>query len=133
MYLLEKLEGVNWLETAKIRPYVKHAFFWCPVRVDEEKLGMKTKDLVAALRERGVEVRHRYVAPLYKQPMLLKHGAYPRECPFSCPFYGKEIDYSRFKCPNAEKIAGKMIGLPNHPELKREELDTVISTIVSIK
>lgn len=133
MYLLKKLEEVDWLETAKIKPYVKHAFFWCPVRVDEVKLGMKTKDLVASLRERGVEVRHRYVAPLYKQPMLLNQNAYPKKCPFSCPFYGKEIDYSRFGCPNTEKIAGKMIGLPNHPKLKREELDTIISTIKTIK
>ena len=132
MYLLKKLEDVDWLETAKIKPYVKHAFFWCPVRVNEEKLGMKTKDLVAALRERGIEVRHRYVAPLYRQPMLLKQNTYPRRCPFSCPFYGKEIDYSLFGSPNTEKIAGKMIGLPNHPKLSREDLEIVISTIKSI-
>lgn len=133
MYLLEKLESVVWLETAEIKPYVKHAFFWCPVRVNEEKLGMETKDLVATLRERGVEVRHRYVAPLYMQPMLLNQNAYPRKCPFSCPFYGKVIDYSSFDCPNTEKIAGKMIGLPNHPKLMREELGTIISTIKTIK
>ncbi len=132
MYLLKNLESVDWLETAKIKPYVKHAFFWCPARVNEEKLGMKTKDLVATLRERGVEVRHRYVAPLYKQPMLINQNVYPKKCPFSCPFYGKEIDYSGFKCANAEKIAGKMIGLPNHPKLRREELDTVISTIKNV-
>lgn len=133
MYLLKNLESVDWLETAKIKPYVMHAFFWCPVRVDEEKLGMKTKDLVATLRERGVEVRHRYVAPLYKQPMLLNQNAYPRRCPFSCPFYGEEVDYSSFSCPETEKIAGKMIGLPNHPKLEREELDRVISTIKTVK
>jgi perosamine synthetase len=133
MYLLKELKGVEWLNLPKIKPHVKHAFFWCPVQVNEEKLDMKTKDLIAKLRERGVEVRHRYVAPLYKQPMLLNQNAYPKKCPFSCPFYGKKTDYSHFNCLNAEKIAGKMIGLPNHPKLKREELDTVISTIKSIK
>jgi dTDP-4-amino-4,6-dideoxygalactose transaminase len=133
MYLLRKLERVNWLETAKIRPYVKHAFFWCPVKVDEEKLGMKTKELVAVLKERGVEVRHRYMTPLYKQPMLLKQNAYPKKCPFSCPFYGNKIDYSHFNCQNAENIAGKMIGLPNHPRLTKENLDTIVSVIKEIK
>ena len=133
MYLLKKLESVNWLETAKIKPYVKHAFFWCPVRVNEGKLGMRTKELVATLKERGVEVRHRYMTPLYKQPILLNQNVYPKKCPFSCPFYGKEIDYSLFNCENAERIAGKMIGLPNHPRLKREELDIIISTIKSAK
>lgn len=133
MYLLKELEGVDWLDVARIKPYVKHAFFWCPVMVNEEKLGMKTKELVAELRERGVEVRHRYVAPLYKQPMLLNQNVYPGKCPFSCPFYGKKVDYSQSNCPNAEKIAGKMIGLPNHSKLKLEQLDTVISTIKNIK
>ena len=132
VYLLKKLEGVEWLNLPRIKPYVKHAFFWCPVRVDEEKLGMKTKDLIAKLRERGVEVRHRYVAPLYKQPMLLNQNAYPKRCPFSCPFYGRKIDYSHFNCPNAEKIAGKMIGLPNHPKLTLDELNHVIATIKEI-
>jgi dTDP-4-amino-4,6-dideoxygalactose transaminase len=133
MYVLKGLEGVEWLSLPRIKPYVKHAFFWCPVQVDEEKLGMKTKDLIAKLRERGVEVRHRYIAPLNKQLMLLNQNAYPLKCPFSCPYYGRKIDYSKFNYPNAEKIAGKMIGLPNHPKLKREELDTVVSTIKSFK
>jgi len=133
MYLLKNLRDVNWLYVPEIKPYVKHAFFWCPVRVNEEKLGYKTTELVAKLRERGVEVRHRYGAPLYKQPMLINQVAYPKKCPFSCPYYGKKIDYSKFHCKNAEQIAGKMIGLPNHPKLKREELDTVISTIKSMK
>lgn len=133
MYLLKGLEGVEWLNLPRIKPYVKHAFFWCPVRVDEEKLGMKTKDLIAKLRERGVEVRHRYVAPLYRQPMLLNQNAHPKKCPFSCPFYGRKIDYSQFNCPNAEKIAGKMIGLPNHPKLAKKQLEKVISVIKSIR
>lgn len=133
MYLLKKLESVDWLKTAKVNPYVKHAFFWCPVRVNEEKLGMKTKDLVATFREKGVEVRHRYVAPLYRQPMLLNQKAYPKKCPFSCPIYGKKIDYSRFNCPNTQEIAGKMMGLPNHPKLSKDELDTIVSVIYNIR
>ena len=88
--------------------------------------------MISKLRDTGVEVRHRYVAPLYKQPMLVNQDAYPKSCPFSCPFYDREIDYSHFNCPNAEKIAGKMIGLPNHPKLKREELDTITSIIKTI-
>ena len=132
MYLLKALEDVDWLSVAKIKPYVKHAFFWCPVQVNEEKLGMTTKELVAELRRRGVEVRHRYVAPLYKQPMLLNQNAHPKKCPFSCPFYGKEVDYSKIYLPNVESVAGKMIGLPNHPKLTAEELNRVIDVIKSI-
>ncbi|MFX0133720.1 MAG: DegT/DnrJ/EryC1/StrS family aminotransferase [Candidatus Hodarchaeota archaeon] len=133
MYLIKGLEGVDWIELPVIKPYIKHAFFWCPIQVKEDKLGMKTKDLITKLRDNGVEVRHRYIAPLYKQPMLLNQKAYTKGCPFSCPFYGKDIDYSQINCPNTEKIAGKMIGLPNHPKLTQNELDRVISTLKEIK
>lgn len=133
MYLLKKLEDVEWLNLPRIKPYVKHAFFWCPMRVDEEKIGMKTKNLRAKLMEKGVEVRHRYVAPLYKQLMLLNQNAYPKKCPFSCPFYGRKIDYSKFNCPNAEKIAGKMIGLPNHPRLSPNDLRRIVLVFKGIK
>ena len=132
-YLIENLEDVVWLRPTKILPYVKHAFFWAPFRVLEDKLGMSTKELVALLREKGVEVRHRYNAPLYKQLVLIRKAAYPRGCPFSCPFYGRDIDYSGIHLPGAEQVAGKMIGLPNHPKLTREDLDYVIEVIKSIK
>ena len=133
MYLMENLKDVEWLRPTKILPYVKHVFFWAPFRVLEDKLGMSTKELVALLRERGVEVRHRYYAPLYKQIVLLKKATYPHGCPFSCPFYGREIDYSKVYLPGAEQVAGKMIGLPNHPKLTKEDLDYVIEVIKSIE
>lgn len=125
-YLLDNLKDVEWLTPAEIKDYVEHAFFWCPVKVNEEKLGMSTKELREKLLEEGVETRHRYYNPLYKQKMLLEKNAYPKECPFSCPYYGKEIDYSEAHCPNAEDISGRMIGLPNHPNLSQKELDRVI-------
>lgn len=131
-YLLEKLKSIDWLKPARIKPYIKHAFFWCPIQVNEEKLGMSTRELREELRERGVETRHRYYHPLYHQKMLLEKNAYPKGCPFSCPYYGKIVDYSEFNCPNAEEIAGKMIGLPNHPNLTKEDLKKIIEVLENI-
>lgn len=132
-YIYDKIDDIDWLIIPEIKSYAKHAFFWCPIQIDEEKLGMKTKELRELLMEKGVETRHRYVSPLNFQEMLLEKNAYPKGCPFSCPYYGEDIDYSKFDYPNTEKIAGKMLGLPNHPKLKKEELDKVIEVLHSIK
>lgn len=131
LYLIDSLEDIGWMKPQKIPDYVKHVFFWTPFLVDEEKLGMDTKELVKQLRKKGVEVRHRYREPLYKQAMLLHKAAYPRGCPFTCPYYGKEIDYSKVYLPNAEKVAGKLIGLPNHPKLTDDELNRVVEVFKS--
>ena len=126
LYLIDSLRDIEWMKPQKIPGYVKHVFFWAPFLIDEGKLGIDTKELTKKLREKGVEVRHRYREPLYKQAMLLNKIAYPRGCPFTCPFYGREIDYSRVYLPNAEKVAGKLIGLPNHPKLGEEDLMRVV-------
>lgn len=128
-YLIENLKDVEWLSPPTIRPYVKHAFFWCPFKVNEEILGMNTKRLVKLLKKKGVEVRHRYYEPLYKQKVLIEKGA----CSLNCPHYSKKVDYRKVYLPNAESIAGKIIGLPNHPKLTRKQLDKVISIIKSIR
>lgn len=132
-YLLENLRDVPWLEIPSIKKDITHAFFWCPVRVKEEVLGMKTEELVRKLREKGMEVRYRYNEPLYKQEVLLHQNTYPKGCPFSCHHYGKKVDYSSVYLPTAERVAGTLIGLPNHPALKKEEMETIIQILHTIE
>ncbi len=132
LYLIDSLRDIGWMKPQKIPDYVRHVFFWAPFLVEEEKLGMDTKELVKQLREKGVEVRHRYREPLYKQTMLVHKAAYPRGCPFTCPYYGKEIEYSKVYLPNAEKVAGKLIGLPNHPKLTEAELAKIVKVFRSL-
>ncbi len=131
-YIYDRIDDIDWIIIPEIEPYVKPAFFWCPIQVDEEKLDMETKELRSKLIDLGVETRHRYVSPMNQQKMLLEQNAYPNRCPFSCPYYGKEIDYSQFEYPNTEEIAGKMLGLPNHPKLKKGELDKVVEVLHEI-
>ena len=131
-FLMENLKDVDWFKLPEIKPYNKHVFFWLPVLIDESKLEMSTLELRKRLFDSGVETRHRYNAPLYKQIMLLEKNAYPKGCPFSCPFYGEEMDYSSIYLKNTEKIAGKVLGLPNHPGLDNEDLDRVIEVVKGI-
>lgn len=132
-FLMENLKDVDWFKLPEIKPYNKHVFFWLPVLINESKLEMSTLELRKRLFDSGVETRHRYNAPLYKQIMLLEKNAYPKGCPFSCPFYGKEMDYSNIYLKNTEKIAGKVLGLPNHPGLEEEDLERIIEVVHEIK
>lgn len=120
LYLRHHLRDIDWLRIPPVKSCVKHVWFWCPVQVDEEKLGMTTDELRKVLLENGIETRHRYNEPLYKQPALrwIEHGS--------------QI-YSKTYLPNVEKIAGKMIGLPNHPKLTRKEVRTIIKVMHEVK
>ncbi len=122
--LREELSALPWLEAQYIPDYIKHAFFWCAFKIDEKKIGMSGKELREELMKKGLEVRQRYTEPLYKQPVLLENN-----------FNGlvkEKIDYSKIYLPNVESIAGKLIGLPNHPKLSEKDVQDTISIIRSI-
>lgn len=101
---------VEWLTLPIIKERCKHAWFWYPCLVDEEKLGMSTAELVKRLKDKGVEVRHR--------------RNLCTEQPAAKPF-------NPAPCPVAESVAGRIIGLPIHPLLTEAELNIVVETFNS--
>mgnify|MGYP005664909963 CR=1 FL=1 len=135
LYLIGELAKlkIDWLTLPRLREDVKHTFFWCPILIDEQKLGMSTTALIAKLRENGVETRNRYKEPLYRQRILVEKTAYPGGFPFTSEYCKRNVDYGSLCLPNAERVAGKIIGLPNHPKLGKAELDRVVEVVASVK
>jgi len=119
--LIDELSSISWLEASFVPDYVKHAFFWCPFKVKEDVIKMTGKEIRDELMKRGLEVRHRYTSPLYTQPVLQENnfnGLVPHK-----------VDYSNIHLPNVEAVAGKIIGLPNHPGLSDDDVSQIISII----
>ena len=132
-YILDNLKDVEWIGIQDSEPYVDHSYFWCPIHVKEDVIGMTTGEVRDQLNEMGVGTRQRYQEPLYRQPMLREDSPYPRNYDVTCPYYGKTVRYEDLNFPNAEKYAGKLLGLPNHPGLDRRKLDHVVDAVRSIK
>lgn len=128
--LRRELADVGWLRNVAVRDYVDHAYFWAPFEVDEAAAGMTGKEVWEALKERGVESRHRYNIPLYDQPVFAEHMGFNGEFPWS--ENGNDRDYD-LSLPNVEDVVGKTIGLPNHPNVSDEEVDYVIETVRSFE
>ena len=113
----------SWIKLMDVRENVKHTYFWCPVIVNEKILGMSTKELHEKLKENGLETRYRYLAPLYKQPLLKELS------PYESLETDKNYNYNNIFLPIAEKYAGKIIGLPNHPGLTKKECDRIVAIL----
>ena len=126
--LIDKIRNIPWLKVPIIPDYVKHTFFWCHVEIDEDLLGMTTRELVGELREKGIETRNRYWEPLYRQSLMTNNiPAILRVVA------GQNLpDYASLHLPNVEKIAGKIIGLPNRPDITKKEIDQVAEILHSI-
>lgn len=125
--LFDELADIEWLEAATVRDYVDHAYFWAPFEIDEEAIGMSGKEVWAELKDRGVETRHRYVKPLYRQPVFLEHRGFNGEFPWTAN--DNDHDYGDLHLDTVEDVAGRTIGLPNHPNLTEADIDYVVETI----
>ena len=123
--LISRLTDIPWLTLPSVPGHVGHTYFWCHVLVDEDQLSMTTRDLIGRLREEGVEVRNRYIEPLYKQPLLTSNVP-----PILKLVAGDRLPaYGEMFLPNVEAIAGKVIGLPNRPDMTEDEMDRVADVL----
>jgi dTDP-4-amino-4,6-dideoxygalactose transaminase len=125
--LFDGLADVDWLTPMTIRDHVEHAYFWALVEIDTDAIGMSGKDVWRELKDRGVETRHRYTKPLYRQPVFTEHRGFNGEFPWSAN--PNDHDYADLHLPTVEAVVGDVIGLPNHPNLTDENLAYVIDTI----
>jgi len=130
--LIERLKDIPWMTLPQVPDYVRHTYFWLHAWIDEEKLGFSTQELIARLRQKKIEVRHRYVEPLYRQRLLQLDNPH-------CPFHGLQyrgVDipaYGEMYLPNAEKVAGHIIGLPNRPDMTDDEIEWVSQVVHTIQ
>jgi perosamine synthetase len=133
LFFLNELgrETAKWYCVPKLSDEIKHTFFWCPLVVNTEN-GFVTKDVVDKLKEKGIEVRQRYHEPLYKQRVMLDYSPYPKGCPFVCGPKENIPDYENLHLPNVERMAGNILGLPNHPALTKDDLEYIVENVLDL-
>lgn len=106
-------------EKQKNNPNILHTFFWCPLRIISKKMNLnKVKFL---LNKKGIEIRSRYKKPLYKQKVIQNLKIKSSQ------------NYKKLKLSNAEKLSGKIFGLPNHYKLTKKQLLFIIKTVNNLK
>jgi perosamine synthetase len=89
---------------------VKHIFHQYVVKVKEE-YPRGRDELAGLLKERGIGVAVHYPIPMYKQPLYLKLG------------------YGDTKCPNAEEACRRVLSLPVHPMVDREDIEYILDVL----
>ena len=113
---LKKQKNKNkWFEIQEPIKQIYHTYFWCPIRILSKKITIdqvKTK-----LKKKGIEIRSRYKFPLYRQQVFQSYVSKTNQ------------NYKTLKLINAEKLSGKIFGLPNHYKLKKKDLDQIIKTV----
>ena len=130
---LEKIEGISAL---KRDPRVtKRGYYFYFLRYDPSRWDNISRDkFMKALSAEGVPCSTAHNDPMYKNIVFYKNAFGRTGCPVSCPFYGKKVDYSKFHCPETERIyKSEVVALAKDFLMERENVDKILEVIYKIR
>jgi len=111
--LTKGIKNVSGLTPPYVNKEMKHVFNQYVVRV-EETCSMKRNELAEYMNKRGIETAVHYPTPIYKQPLYKKLGF-------------------KIICPNAEEDSERVLSIPVHPLLTREDIAYILNTLNIIR
>ncbi|MFX1297881.1 MAG: DegT/DnrJ/EryC1/StrS family aminotransferase [Promethearchaeota archaeon] len=131
-YFTKNLQDVEGIQVPYESKDVKHVYHAYAPLIEPEKLNISKDKFIEKLNE-GVPITKRiYPQPLYKSKLFQDRMGYGDvKCPYTCPYYGKDITYN-IHLPVVEEICTRVVGLPNMPFVQQELLDMVISKIKKV-
>ncbi len=115
---LSSFEGIEIPEVTFNKDHVIHLL---TALYHSDKVGVSRKTFVKALTCEGIPVSTGYARIMPDNPLFLHKVAYgSQHCPFSCPYYGRDIDYRNGLYPvardliNDKQISFAVINRPNN-------------------
>jgi perosamine synthetase len=92
---------------------VKHIFHQYVVRV-EDSYRLERDELAERLAEKNVGVAVHYPVPIYRQPLYMNLG------------------YNGPVCPNTEDACSRVLSLPVHPLVDREDIKYILDVLKEV-
>jgi len=109
-YLTEQLSKIEGIITPFVPEGVEHSYHQYTILLDLDKVNCSRDEFVASLREEGIGTGIHYPRPLHKQPAF-------------------EAMLGNSSLPVSEGISERILSLPVHPHLGRDDLDKITSGV----
>ena len=127
-YLMERLSGYAPLTPPYEAEGYKHSFYKYYMCLDLDSISVDRDTFVKAMRAEGVPVGLGTASEGYREDAFQNLVGYGTTgCPFKCPWYKGEADYSEVSLPNAIAIGEQVFVLQVHPTIEKADLDDVVN------
>ncbi|MFX0148901.1 MAG: DegT/DnrJ/EryC1/StrS family aminotransferase [Candidatus Hodarchaeota archaeon] len=127
-YLSDGVSEIKGIDPPFIPKYCEPAFNYWIGRIHPYIIGLNKTQFI----EKFPNSKILYPKPLYETKLFQNKVGYPKGCPWSCPFYGKEIDYKKISLPNVERVTKEIFSLDIHPKITKQNLDEYIAIMKSL-
>jgi len=132
--LSDKLAGAPGVLVPKVREGCEHSWWLYPFMIDEDALTVPPKEFAAAVSAEGVSIGHGYIGqPIYMCHIMQQKNTYgDSQCPFSCPLYGREVEYKAEDCPNTLEILRRLLIAPCNERFTEKDVDDIAAAITKV-
>jgi len=105
------------------------------LQYDKEKFsGVPRDNFVRSLNAEGIPCHIGYPWPLSKNPVFQQIEQGPKGCPFTCPYYGKQVSIKDQRFPVTEKICAETVVIPHQVLLSsKADMNDIITAIAKIQ
>ena len=124
-YLTEGIQNLEGIDPPYVPKYCDPAFNYWIGRIHPSIIKMNKMEFL----DKFPRSKILYPKPLYKTKLFQEKIAYPKGCPWSCPYYGRDVNYKDISLPIVEQVTNEIFALDIHPKISRETLDENIETI----
>lgn len=137
-YLAQGLKDIEGIEPFKRDKRVtRWSFYYWNFKYKEEEFeGIPRDRFIEALEAEGVPVAvGAHGEPIYYNPLFQNMNFGKTGCPIKCPLYGKEIDYRKTFCPEAERIYKKEALALSHTLFlgSKEDMNLILEAIRKVR
>ncbi|MCD6519308.1 MAG: DegT/DnrJ/EryC1/StrS family aminotransferase [Anaerolineae bacterium] len=131
--LAERMADLQAIHMGKVIPHVVPSYWLLLLRVEQERLKVPKEQVARALAAEGIPVDPHYDWIIYETPWFRNRATYGKSgCPWTCPYYGKEVVYEG-TCPNARKGINMHMVLRWHEGYTSKEIDDIAAALHKVE
>ncbi|NLV74858.1 MAG: DegT/DnrJ/EryC1/StrS family aminotransferase [Chloroflexi bacterium] len=129
-------EGIRDLQAVRMQHVIEgvEPTYWLMLlHIDPQRLRTSKADFVAACNAEGMPIDLHYDCIAYESPWFRERANYgSSECPWSCPFYGHQVQYEG-SCPDARRAIEAHFVLPWHEGYSEREVEDIAAILSKVE
>ncbi|MFP3896017.1 MAG: DegT/DnrJ/EryC1/StrS family aminotransferase [Anaerolineales bacterium] len=131
--LQECMGDLEVVRLGKVIEEARSSYWFLLIRVDEEGLSVSKDEYAEAVAAEGVPVAARYDFLIYETPWIRDRQTYGHSgCPWTCPLYGREVEYEGL-CPGAREAIEHHMVLHLHEGFGQREIEDIASALRKVE
>jgi perosamine synthetase len=114
-------------------PHTISSYWLLMLYVDTERLQVTKEQFARAAAAEGAPIDPHYDWIIYETPWIRNRANYgATQCPWSCPFYGQEVEYEG-SCPNARRAIDSHIVVRWHEDYSSADVHDIAQVLHKVE